>query len=103
MSDEEMYKLLKSDDMILSEYYNTQKLTKLHEMEKKYLFDIKNESSSETGTIDIIVEDNNELKTNTKLELEYNKFVNKNFKMHKPSTISLFQYERFEQPLHHKK
>ncbi|CUM46561.1 uncharacterized protein AC631_02015 [Debaryomyces fabryi] len=101
MSDEEMYKLLKSDDMILSEYYNTQKLTKLHEREKKYLFNIKNESA--TGSTDIVVEDRTELKSNAELELEYNKFVNKNFKMRKPSTIPLFQYERFEQPSHHEK
>lgn len=101
MSDEEMYWLLKNDDMILSEYYNTQKLTQLHEKEKKYLFKFKKEPSAETESIDIV--EDNELHSDTEMELEYNKFVNTNFKMRKPSTIPLFQYEKFEQKAHHNK
>lgn len=103
MSDEEMYRLLKSDELILSEFYNTRKWTKLHHQEQKFLFDFKLDQLAQSGEENIQITDNANLNSDEKLKLEYNKFVNKNFHMGKASTPPLFQYENFLQPLHHKK
>ncbi|CUM63231.1 uncharacterized protein PRCAT00000802001 [Priceomyces carsonii] len=97
VTDEQVYKLLKSDDAILSEYYLTKQLTELHNIESAYLFNAKNEDGS------LHYESNEKLLKDPAFKAKYDRFVEDNVKIHKPIRKSLFQFEKIERPLHHKR
>lgn len=83
MTDEDKVKLLEKNDEILVEYYKTHRLTRMHEAEKKYLFD----ASLQQSVTDL----NN--------STSYQRLVSK-FHMAKPLRKPLFDYEYIERLQH---
>lgn len=87
MSDEDVLRLLDSDEEILIEYYLSKQLTDYHDQEKQYLFD-------EAG------QDNGELVKNENVKAQYNELVS-HFKMFKPMRKALWDYENLERKKYH--
>lgn len=87
MNDNDIFRLLDSQDEVLMEYYLTKELTDMHDTEKQYLFDS-------------FGRDNIQLKHNLKSLEKYNQFVS-TFKMSRPLRKSLWDYENLERSKHH--
>lgn len=97
MTDEEIYKLLKTDQAILSEYYLTRGYTEFHKKENEFIF--KRIHDEEKKTTEVL--DNDELITNPELAKQYMQFINSNVNYGKPLRKPLFLYEKIEQPKYH--
>lgn len=102
MTEEQVLKLLSHDDEVLCEYYLTKDITEIHSKEREYLFKIETKPHSQDNGDEhqeIVVSDR--VVSGKALE-EYNIFSQDNIKMTKPLRKSLFQFEKIDQPLHHK-
>lgn len=87
MSDDDVIRLLDSDDELLIEYYLSKPLTDFHDLENLYLFD-------ENGN------DNENLAKDPKLKKKYNELVS-HFRMFKPMRKALWDYENLERKKFH--